>query len=126
MTDRALTSREDAFCTAYVADPKRNGTAAAIAAGYAPRSARVTASRLLTRANIRARISRLEAEAAEQARMTIGKVIERYSAIGARRSERPVLLRDLGLPLLPWKEPRLPVARTGRVPAGCRCVEGDA
>ena len=50
-------SRHDRFCREYIKD--LNGTRAAIAAGYAKQSARITASRLLTNANISALIASL-------------------------------------------------------------------
>jgi len=57
--------RQERFCQEYVADPKRNGTQAAIAAGYTENrdSAAVQASRLLSSVKIKARIRELEREA---------------------------------------------------------------
>lgn len=52
-----LSPREAAFLKHYLADPNRNGTQAAIKAGYAPGSAKVTASRLLTRDNVSSRVA---------------------------------------------------------------------
>ena len=51
--------KERRFCAEYATD--ENGTRAAIAAGYARKSAAVTASRLLKKANVRAEIERLTA-----------------------------------------------------------------
>jgi hypothetical protein len=48
-----LSERERRFVEAFMGPAKGNGAAAARIAGYANRSARVTASRLLTKANIR-------------------------------------------------------------------------
>lgn len=45
-----LNPRQQRFCQEYVVD--LNGTQAAIRAGYSPKSAKVTASRLLAKANI--------------------------------------------------------------------------
>lgn len=47
---RALTPKEERFCQEYVTD--LNGTQAATRAGYSERSAAVTASRLLIKANV--------------------------------------------------------------------------
>ena len=58
-----LKPKHEAFCQAYVADPKRNATKAAIAAGYKENSAAVTVCRILKKANIRSRIRELEREA---------------------------------------------------------------
>lgn len=54
--DTPLSHREKLFVACYCAD--LNGTQAAIKAGYAANSARVTASRMLTKANIAAAIER--------------------------------------------------------------------
>lgn len=48
------------FCREYLVD--LNGAQAAIRAGYAPKAAKEIASRLLTKANVRAEIDRLMAE----------------------------------------------------------------
>lgn len=58
-----LTPRQQRFVAAYVAEP--NGAAAAVKAGFAARSARITASKLLTKANIRSAVgtARRELEA---------------------------------------------------------------
>jgi phage terminase small subunit len=56
MADK-LSIKEEKFCAEYVVD--ENGTRAAIAAGYAPNSAAVAASRLLKKANIQAQIAKL-------------------------------------------------------------------
>ena len=64
-----LSPLKEAFCRAYAADISRNGTAAAIAAGYTdkPASAAVTASRLLKDVKVRGRIRELEREALAEA-----------------------------------------------------------
>ncbi|MDB5358862.1 MAG: Terminase small subunit [Rhodospirillales bacterium] len=51
----SLTPKQAKFVEAYLLDP--NGTKAAIAAGYAPKSAAVEASRLLRHANVQAALS---------------------------------------------------------------------
>jgi phage terminase small subunit len=51
-----LTEREKRFILAYVKEP--NGTKAAIAAGYSPKTAKVQASRLLTRPNVKAELEK--------------------------------------------------------------------
>lgn len=57
----ALSKKKLLFCEAYVSNGF-NGAKAAITAGYAAASARQTASRLLTNADIEAEISRLLAD----------------------------------------------------------------
>ena len=81
-----LTAREAAFVREYLADPiGRNGTQAAIRAGYAEGSAKVAASRLLTRGNVRAAIERGLAKVAEVAEekhaITLERVVEEMAKI---------------------------------------------
>lgn len=64
--DFLLNEMQEKFCLEYVADPKSNATQAAIRAGYAEKSARVKASQLLTKGNIKARIRELRREALEK------------------------------------------------------------
>lgn len=64
--DFLLNEMQEKFCLEYVSDPKSNATAAAIRAGYAEKSARVKASQLLTKGNIKARIRELRREALEK------------------------------------------------------------
>ena len=59
-----MNPKRQRFCEEYVIDS--NGTQAATRAGYAPGSAKVTASRLLTDANVRERIDQLLAEHRER------------------------------------------------------------
>ena len=66
MNDKTA-KRYERVCREYLVD--LNGQQAATRAGYAPRNARVTASKLLTKPNIQARIAELTAEA--QARVEI-------------------------------------------------------
>jgi phage terminase small subunit len=47
-----LSERELLFADTYLADAKRNGANAAIMVGYSPRTAKVTASQLLTKPNL--------------------------------------------------------------------------
>lgn len=76
---RKLTIKEKAFCREYV--KTGNGREAAIKAGYAPKSANVTASKLLTKANIHNEISRLVGAKEKKAIMDAQEVMELYSAI---------------------------------------------
>jgi len=64
--DFLLNKMQEKFCLEYVSDPKSNASAAAIRAGYAEKSARVKASQLLTKGNIKARIRELRREALEK------------------------------------------------------------
>jgi len=60
----ALTSKTSRFVEEYALD--HNGTAAAVRAGYSPRSAPVTASRLLRNANVRGALAERQGELAEK------------------------------------------------------------
>lgn len=76
---RKSEQQTELFCRAYVID--LNGTKAAIAAGYSPKSAKVTASRLLTRANISARIAELAKEKADKLDITAERVLREISLL---------------------------------------------
>ena len=54
--DDVLTAQEAAFLEHYLADPERNGTQAAIKAGYSPKGANVAAIRLLRRPRVAAKV----------------------------------------------------------------------
>ena len=64
---RPLSAMEERFCQHYSADLKRNGTQAAIKAGYSEKTSYSQASRLLKRVEIRSRVRELEREAAHAA-----------------------------------------------------------
>jgi len=97
--DRELTPRERQFCAEYVID--HNRAAAAQRAGYNrnPRSAKVQAARLLTRANLRALIAEMEAKAVSSAIMNAQAVIAELSRI-ARLAEAPYARRVRALEVL--------------------------
>ena len=70
---------QEKFCIAYAV--LGNGEQAAIEAGYTERSARVTASNLLTNTNIRERINELLRTNAAAKGVTLQQVIEEYARI---------------------------------------------
>ena len=72
-------SRQEKFCLEYISG--KSGQKAAANAGYSPRSARVTASRLLTKANIQRRIAELQNETSSDKVMTVRQRKERLSEI---------------------------------------------
>lgn len=81
-----LSAKQARFCQEYVID--HNGSKAAIRAGYSKRSAKEQASRLMTKANIEARISELETEIATRLRFSADDVKARLWAIAtADRSQ---------------------------------------
>jgi phage terminase small subunit len=67
--------REARFVEEYLSDPSRNGTRAAIRAGYSAKSAHVQASRLLRRDKVRAAIAAADAKAGA----TVALAIDRYA-----------------------------------------------
>ena len=76
---KKLTIKEKAFCREYA--KTGNGRESAIKAGYAPKSANVTASKLLTKTNIHNEITRITGRKERKAIMDAQEVMELYSAI---------------------------------------------
>jgi phage terminase small subunit len=70
----ALNAKRAAFVREYLID--LNATQAAIRAGYSPRSARVTGTRLLADAAIQARVQTAQAELSEHALVTAQDVVK--------------------------------------------------
>lgn len=83
--DTGLTPRRKAFCREYVKD--FCGTQAAIRAGYSEAAARSEASRLLTFANVKEYIQKLENEAAKASNLTAEFVIAGLMDVYARCME---------------------------------------
>lgn len=69
-----LTNRQQAFAREYLVD--LNATQAAIRAGYAPKSAKVTGARLLTNANVSAAVQAAMDERAERTELTADYVLD--------------------------------------------------
>lgn len=67
-TETLKNSKHEDFCNQYVIDS--NGQQAATRAGYSPKTARVTAAKLLTKGNIAARLAYLQALKNSRARKT--------------------------------------------------------
>lgn len=85
-TTKAGTSKEQAaerraiFVEAYIANG-RNGTEAAITAGFSPATARQAASRLLTEVNIKQQIDERSAQLAKRYQLTTDRVLEQLGKI---------------------------------------------
>jgi phage terminase small subunit len=88
--------REERFVTLYVDNP--NGTQAAIAAGYAPNSAHVTASRLLKRAKIKEAIARRNAELMVELDFTPQRIVREIAKIAGGNMADFVSIDDEGNP----------------------------
>lgn len=79
MTDN-LTPKQRRFVEEYLID--LNATQAAIRAGYAANAAKVTASRLLTKANIGELLAELQAKRSERTEITADRVLSELAKIG--------------------------------------------
>lgn len=75
-----LAPKQQRFVEEYLVD--LNATQAAIRAGYAPRSAVVTASRLLTNANISQAIQVKQLKRSERTEITADRVLQELARIG--------------------------------------------
>lgn len=75
----SIEPRQEAFVREYCKD--FNGQKAAIRAGYNSKNARFTASRLLTKANVKALLKEIQEEIRQHNRVTIQKVIAENARI---------------------------------------------
>ena len=80
MPSRPLTAKQLQFVDEYLVD--LNGTQAAIRAGYGAKSAKVTASRTLTNANVVAELQKRMAERAKNLKVSQDRVIEELARVG--------------------------------------------
>lgn len=85
----ALNPKHQAFVSEFLKD--RNGTQAAIRAGYSSKGASVQATRLLANVNIRAEIAKATDRAANKAQVTLEEVIGELKLLGF---SDPALLVD--------------------------------
>jgi phage terminase small subunit len=76
--DWRLTPLQARFVELYLADPERNGTKAALAAGCPAKSAHVTASRMLKLDKVQRFLAEAQAKAAERAELSAARVLEEY------------------------------------------------
>ena len=79
MAVKKFTPKQQAFIREYLVD--LNGSAAAVRAGYAPNSAVVTASRLLTNANIQTELKKAIDKRSQQTEVTAARVITELAKI---------------------------------------------
>ena len=95
----SLTDRQERFCEEYLLD--LNATQAAIRAGYSPESARVTACRMLTNANIQAEIQEKKAKRTARSESDGDMVIAELEKLGfAPLGELPAASKVRALELL--------------------------
>lgn len=79
---KALASKHEIFVKAYLADPKRNGTKAAIKAGYSKKSAHAEASRLLKNVKVAAILAENQAKIAAKLDITAERVVAELALLG--------------------------------------------
>lgn len=102
-----LTPRERLFAHEYLRH-NHNGKQAAIAAGYSPKGAKQTASRLLTRADLAALVAALEAKALAKVDSKRDQVLAELHHVGFARLSRCLDVQPDGevkiLPVEKWTE----------------------
>lgn len=87
----SITPKQERFCQEYIVD--YNGAQAAVRAGYAANSARKTASRLLTNADILARVRELQREQTARLALTQDYVLQQLvDTYRCCREPEPVLV----------------------------------
>lgn len=96
-----MTPKQEQFCREYLID--LNATQAAIRAGYAPRSADVTGSRLLGNAKIAAEVRRLRDEQSQRLHRDADEVLRRLWMIV--EADPTKAFDDQGLALVPEQMP---------------------
>lgn len=74
-----LNDQQQLFCREYIVD--FNGTQAAIRAGYSPKTAAATASRLLNNVNTQAFLNTLRSEREKRTNITADRVVEQLAKI---------------------------------------------
>lgn len=99
MSAKKLSPKEKAFCRAYI--ELREGKAAALKAGYAPKSAIVTASQLLTKPNIQAEVARLESKVEEKTLVTKERIIQRHAEIAFSDPSDVMKWNESGIDMIP-------------------------
>lgn len=80
MTTKQLTNKQRLFVAEYLCD--LNATQAAIRAGYSRPSARITASKLLTKANVQAALAEAFDARIERTEITADRVLQEYARLG--------------------------------------------
>ena len=74
-----LNKRHQLFVAAYLKD--KNGRQAAVAAGYAPKNAAITASKLLTNPNIQKEVEAALTRVTDKAEVTAARVLQEISRL---------------------------------------------
>ena len=95
----ALTNKQKAFCDEYLVD--LNATQAAIRAGYSEKSAEVTASRMLRKANVVQRLQQAQAKRATRLEVSADRVALELARIGFATIDAIAEFGPNGLTLTP-------------------------
>jgi phage terminase small subunit len=97
-----LTERQRAFCEEYLID--LNGNAAAVRAGYSPRTARQAAAQNMTRPEVTAYLQQLLDERSKRTQITADRVITEVARLGF--SDLRKLFKEDGamLPVNEWPD----------------------
>lgn len=74
-----MNKKQEKFCKEYIKD--FNAAQAAIRAGYSKRTAKVQASRLLTKVNVQEKIAELSKKATKRNDVTLDEVIQNYTKL---------------------------------------------
>jgi phage terminase small subunit len=82
LSDLSAEQRYTLFARAYVFTNQGNGTKSAVTAGYSPRSAYSTASRLLKHPKVVARIEEMRARQAAKMELTPNTVVQELARLG--------------------------------------------
>ena len=94
--NREQRAKQTRFVREYAVDC--NGAVAAVRAGYSPRSAKVTASRLLTKANVQRALRQIQQADAERLALSREAVIDQLQdAIDFARVKKDPMAMILGL-----------------------------
>jgi phage terminase small subunit len=101
LKERKLTAKEKQFCLEYI--KLNEGNQAAINAKYAPKSARITASKLLTKTNIQEEIKKLRSDQEKRTLVTADFVILGLKAVAERCMQAEQVLDKLGNPTGEYK-----------------------
>jgi len=100
---KKVVNKEEAFCRAYLSLDK-NGTKAAIKAGYAEKSARRTASRLLTKAHIQNRINELALTQLQVLDIKAIDILKEYQLIGFSDISQYAEVKEGSVYIKDWKD----------------------
>jgi phage terminase small subunit len=85
-----ITDRQELFVREYVAGGCGNAASAAVAVGFAAKGARATASQLLTKPNIQARIAELQAPILVKLEITAERVLNEVARLAFARIDQVV------------------------------------